>query len=401
MVRSLDQLGDSWSSLPLPDAEASAHSQRLCDHIRAAIKAAGGAIDFARYMELALYAPGLGYYSAGARKFGSAGDFTTAPETSPLFSRCIARQCRQILQSLAGGDILELGAGTGVLAADLLLELEQLQCLPDRYLILEVSADLRDRQQQLLQKRVPALLSRVQWLDSLPCEPLQGVLIGNEVLDALPVRRLLFDAAGMSELAVSVDGEGFDWCVREAGMPLQALAGPLLADFADQFNLPYRTEINIDLMSWMQSLASILKRGMMLFIDYGYPRSEYYHPQRTEGTLICHYRQRAHDDPFWYPGLQDISASVDFTLVAEAADQAGLQVAGFTTQAQFLLGCGLDELLAQADATDSRSYLALTREARLLTLPSEMGERFMAIALTREIDLPLLGFEQRDQRRRL
>lgn len=401
MIRPLDQLGESLSSLPLPDADALAHSRRLCDHICTIIDAAGGSIDFSRYMDLVLYAPGLGYYSAGARKFGAGGDFITAPEISPLFGRCLARQCQQVLSTLGGGDILELGAGSGKLAADLLTELASLDCLPDRYLILEVSADLRERQQQHLQQSAPQFLSRVQWLDELPAEPIEGVMLGNEVLDALPVRRLLFDKAGMSELAVTIKDDAFTWQVREADIALQAIAVPLLSEYADRFILPYCTEINLDLMAWMQGLAESLQRGMLLLIDYGYPRAEYYHPQRTSGTLICHYRQRAHDDPFMYPGLQDISASVDFTLVAEAADQAGLQVAGYTSQAQFLLGCGLDELLAEVNQDDSRAYLSLSRQAKQLTLPAEMGERFKAIALTRDVDQPLRGFIQRDQRHRL
>lgn len=388
--------------LPEPDAGALAHSQRLVDHIRHVIDTCDGEIDFARYMDLALYAPGLGYYSAGAAKLGESGDFITAPELSPLFGRSLGRQCYDILeQSGSAGDILELGAGSGKLAVNLLAELEQLDRLPQRYLILELSADLRERQQQLLQDRMPHLMDRVTWLDQLPPSPINGIVIANEVLDALPVHCVRLDDDGMDELVVVNEGDGFNWQRRSLSGQLERAFRQVLDDLNEPLPTPYRTEINLGLHDWLRAISSTLNQGVMLFIDYGYPRSEYYHPQRDTGTLICHYRHRAHDNPFLYPGLQDISASVDFTQLAEAAQQCDLDVSGFTTQAHFLFGCGLEDLLNETAAEDEQRYLALAREVKLLTLPSEMGERFKVMALTRGYDGRLRGMQHADFRHRL
>lgn len=387
--------------LPEPDAEALDHCRLLTDHIRQVIDTSGGVIDFARYMELALYAPGLGYYSAGAAKLGASGDFITAPEISALFGRCLARQCYDILGAMGSGDILELGAGSGRLAVDLLEELERLNLLPGRYLILELSADLRARQQQLINDRIPHLCDRVEWLDRLPEQPIRGVVIANEVLDALPVHCIQLDENGMHEMVVAVDGDGFTWQQRPLNDRLEQAFRGLLAELPGPLPGAYRTEINTGLHDWFAAIAGTLATGVMLFIDYGYPRAEYYHPQRDSGTLICHYRHRAHEDPFLYPGLQDISASVDFTRLAEAAVDCGLDVAGFTTQAHFLLGCGLDTLLAEAASGDEKQYAALSREVKLLTLPSEMGERFKVMALARDFDGRLAGMRQADFRHRL
>jgi len=387
--------------LPAPDPAAAAHSARLLEQIRAEITAAGGAISFARFMDLALYAPGLGYYRAGARKFGPDGDFVTAPELSPLFSRCLARQCRQILEALGGGMLLELGAGTGVMAADLLRELRALDALPERYAILELSGELRQRQHQTLAERTPELLDRVVWLDALPDPGLRGVVLGNEVLDALPVERFRVTEAGPRRLAVSWSETGLDWVegdedpevtVAVAGIE-QALGWPLPLGYVSEY-VPH-------LEAWLRAIAGTLAAGALLFVDYGYPRRDYYHPERAAGTLLCHYRHRVHDDPLILPGLQDITASVDFTAVADAALAAGLEVAGYTAQNYFLFGCGLMELLAEADPADTLRYLEQTRQVKLLTLPGEMGERFQAIALTRDLDLPLRGFTMRDERGRL
>ncbi|MER2603206.1 MAG: SAM-dependent methyltransferase [Candidatus Competibacter phosphatis] len=387
--------------LPAPDPAAAAHSARLLEQIRAEITAAGGAISFARFMDLALYAPGLGYYRAGARKFGPDGDFVTAPELSPLFSRCLARQCRQILEALGGGMLLELGAGTGVMAADLLRELRALDALPERYAILELSGELRQRQHQTLAERTPELLDRVVWLDALPDPGLRGVVLGNEVLDALPVERFRVTEAGPRRLAVGWSETGLDWVegdedpevtVAVAGIE-QALGWPLPLGYVSEY-VPH-------LDAWLRAIAGTLAAGALLFVDYGYPRRDYYHPERAAGTLLCHYRHRVHDDPLILPGLQDITASVDFTAVADAALAAGLEVAGYTAQNYFLFGCGLMELLAEADPADTLRYLEQTRQVKLLTLPGEMGERFQAIALTRDFDLPLRGFTMRDERGRL
>ncbi|MGH8369705.1 MAG: class I SAM-dependent methyltransferase, partial [Gammaproteobacteria bacterium] len=315
--------------LPSPSTDALAHSERLRARIHAEIVSAGGAIGFDRFMELALYAPGLGYYSAGARKFGAAGDFITAPELSPLFSRCLAQQAGEVLQALGTGDILELGAGSGVMAADMLAELESSDRLPARYLILEVSADLRERQRETLQQRVPGLLGRVQWLDTLP-ESFTGLIVANEVLDALPVQRFRRDADGWSEYTVRLDGDAFVWNTRPPAPELRDALAALEASLPSPLAIGYSSELCLRLPAFIRALAGTLERGAMLFVDYGYPRAAYYHPDRSMGTLMCHYRQRAHDDPFLYPGLQDITAHVDFTAVAEAGVAKGLELAGYT-----------------------------------------------------------------------
>lgn len=391
----------SLQEFPLPDPDAAVHSARLQDLIRAEIAAAGGSISFARYMELALYAPGLGYYSAGARKFGAGGDFVTAPEISPLFGRCVARQCRQVLQHLGAGDILEIGAGTGALAVDLLGELEAVGRLPGGYLILEVSADLRERQRMLLQERLPHLLSRVHWLDRLPEAGFQGLIVGNEVLDAMPIQRFRWTGQGVRELRVSWQDGHFAWREEPAEPRLAEAVTVIRREVGEGWPEGYASEVNPGLAPWVREIGARLARGLILLIDYGYPRREYYHPQRATGTLMCHYRHRAHPDPLILAGLQDITAFVDFTAVAEAGVAAGLDVMGYTTQAHFLLGCGLDELLAGSDPEDPRSYLELTRQAKALTLPGEMGERFKAIALARGVEVPLVGFALQDHRHRL
>lgn len=387
--------------LPAPGSHALEHSQRLCNRIREAIGENGGAISFARYMELALYEPGLGYYSAGARKFGKEGDFITAPELSPLFSCCIAGQCRQILETLDCASILELGPGSGVMACDILQSLEAYDCLPERYALLETSADLRARQQHLLSQRLLHLMEKVDWLDTLPDTPFNGIILANEVLDAMPVHRLLFKEDDVAELYVGWEGDRFAWTTRSLTDDLLISVNALMQDL--KVNLPdgYVTEINLQLAPWIKSLAETLNRGVMLFIDYGYPRREYLHPQRTDGTLLCHYRHRVHQDPFYYPGLQDITASVDFTAVAHAAVQAGLQVSGYTSQAHFLVGCGLEDIINEKQLTGDIDRAELGRQVRILTMPGEMGERFKVIALTKDLDISLSGLQFIDQRRRL
>ena len=374
------------AELPPPSPEALAHSARLCEHIRAEIAAAGGAIGFERYMQLALYAPGLGYYSAGSRKFGASGDFVTAPEISPLFAGCLALQCAEVLGALGGGELLELGAGSGRMAADVLTELARRGVPPERYLILEVSADLRERQRAAIAARAPALLDKVRWLERLP-EGFSGVMFGNEVLDALPVSRFRRAAVGFEEFCVAHDGEKFVWRLRPAAAELQAALVALETSLGAPFAEGYCSEICLRLPAFVQSVCDALTRGALLFVDYGYPRAAYYHPDRCMGTMMCHYRQRAHHDPFLYPGLQDITAHVDYTAVAEAGSGAGLELAGYTTQAHFLLALGVAER-----ASDWQS----TRQVKLLTLPEEMGERFKAIGFTRALDLALTGFSLRD-----
>jgi SAM-dependent MidA family methyltransferase len=413
------------ADLPAPGPDALAHSAKLTEHIRAAICEAGGAVPFSRYMELALYAPGLGYYSAGARKFGAAGDFITAPELSPLFSRCLARQCAEVLGAMQAGSILELGAGSGVMAADILLELRALHKLPAEYLILEVSAELRERQRQTLASKATALASRVRWLDELPAS-FSGVILGNEVLDALPVERFLKRTGGFDEYCVQIEGEGFAWSLRPAGTQLAATLAAFETTLPQPLASGYVSELNLGAMPLVSSLAASLEQGALLLMDYGYPRAAYYHPERSMGTLMCHYRQRAHDDPFLYPGLQDITAHVDFTMVAEAGTSSGLDLAGYTTQAHFLMALGVAGLAGEDDvqgrtnaagdtpagmqAVEQRreqlprisgAALRAAQQVKLLTLPEEMGERFKAIGFTKGIETALSGFSLQDLSRQL
>ncbi|HRD65842.1 MAG TPA: SAM-dependent methyltransferase [Candidatus Competibacter sp.] len=401
---------DRHDIFPAPDPVAAAHGARLLDRIRSEIAEAGGAISFARFMDLALYAPGLGYYRAGARKFGPGGDFVTAPELSPLFSRCLARQCREILARLGGGTILELGAGTGVMAADMLRELRALNALPERYAILELGGELRERQRQTLAERTPDLLERVVWLDALPEPGLRGVVLGNEVLDALPVERFRITPDGPRRLEVAWNGAdpvtmglapGLEWVEGADDPALTAAVMRIEAELGWRLPEGYVSEYVPRLADWVRAIAESLVAGALLFVDYGYSRREYYHPERADGTLLCHYRHRVHADPLILPGLQDITASVDFSAVADAACAVGLEVAGYASQNYFLFGCGLMDLLAEVDSADTVRYLERVRQVKLLTLPGEMGDRFKAIALTRGVDIPLCGFAFRDERCRL
>ncbi len=389
------------SKLPTPEGEALEHSERLVAVIRGEIEAAGGRLPFDRYMELALYAPGLGYYTAGSRKFGEGGDFVTAPEISPLFAQCLARQCAPLLKQLGSADILEFGAGSGALAADLLMALEQLGSLPEHYFILELSPDLRARQHETLASRVPGLLSRVEWLDSLPEPGFRGVVLANEVLDAMPVQRFRIADGEVSEQMVGWEDDHFvtQWAASvsaELTGAIVPLAERLAFDPDD-----YESEINLRAASWLQALGEVISAGAVLLIDYGYPRAEYYHPQRDRGTLMCYYRHQTHPDPLVLPGLQDITAHVDFTAMAEAAQKAGFSVAGYTTQAYFLMGCGLDQLVAASDPSDVATHMTLVQGVKRLTLPAEMGESFKVLGLTRDLDVPLAGFAMRDMRERL
>ncbi|HEY0719784.1 MAG TPA: SAM-dependent methyltransferase [Gammaproteobacteria bacterium] len=387
----------SLGELPQPDEAAQAASEALTRLIREEIERTGGAIPFARFMELVLYAPGRGYYSGGSRKFGEAGDFTTAPELSPLFSRCLARQCLQILQQLGEGDLLEFGAGSGVMAAELLAELERLGRLPRHYYIAELSGELRQRQQETITKRLPHLVERVVWLDELP-ETFRGVILGNEVLDAMPAQRFLVTEGVARELGVAWhDGQFADALLAESA-PAVASALKALLDEA-RLDDGYSSEISLAAQEWIATLAQLLDAGAILLIDYGFPRREYYHPQRKEGTLMCHYRHRSHPDPYAFVGLQDITAHVDFTAIAEAAAQHGLHVAGFANQASFLLSMGILEMMGEAQET--REQMAYAGQVRRLLQPEEMGELFKVIALTRGFDEPLLGFGLRDERARL
>ncbi len=390
----------SADALPRPDTDALAHSGRLTEAIRREMQGHGGALAFDRFMELALYAPGLGYYMAGSHKLGEAGDFVTAPEISSLFGQCLARQCAQVLDGLRGGDILEFGAGSGALARVILEELARLQRLPRRYLILEPSPELRQRQQQLVEGLAPELAARVQWLDRMP-RCLRGVAIANEVLDAMPVHRFVMRGGTIRELFVRWNGSGFEEFSASPESSGLAAAVQRLTDGGVQLGDGYLSELNLRAGPWVGALGGAFEAGVALLIDYGYPRREYYLPERTMGTLMCHYRHRAHSDPYRLVGLQDITAYVDFSAVVEAGAAAGMSLGGYTSQANFLLACGLDELLADSDPADVEAHMQQVQGAKRLILPSEMGERFQVMALARGFAEPLLGFSLRDLRGRL
>ncbi|HZO23245.1 MAG TPA: SAM-dependent methyltransferase [Steroidobacteraceae bacterium] len=387
------------SILPSLSAEERQHSEAAAALIRERLERAGGWLSFEEFMQLALYAPGLGYYSAGSVKLGAGGDFVTAPEISDLFSCCVAWQCAQVLRE-TGGEILEFGAGTGRMASVILPSLAELGVLPARYAILEVSADLADRQRERIARLPRELRDRVIWLDRLPATPLVGCMLANEVLDALPVHRFVMRAGSLRELGVRPAGAGFAWAERPASAApdaaFSAAALELLAQLEGRLPEGYVSEIGLQLAPWIAGVGACLHRGMLLILDYGLPCAHYYHPQRADGTLRCHFKQRAHDDPFINIGVQDITAWVDFTRVAQSALAAGLEVGGFATQAAFLLGTGIEAMTA--GVTDEVSRVRLAGEARRLLLPGEMGEAVKVMALTRELEIALDGFAHQDLR---
>ncbi len=397
-------------SLPEPSADAVEHSDKLIAKIRdeiengASSKKDSGSISFKRYMEMALYEPGLGYYVAGTHKIGEQGDFTTAPQISPLFSRCIANQCAEVLKTLktenllkVGGCVLEFGAGSGIMASDILLELERQNCLPNTYYILDLSPDLQQRQKQTIESSTPHLLHKVIWLNELP-KNFSGVVLANEVLDAMPVD--VFTQHDEEVYAHHVIWQ--DSKLIEQLKP----ANPSLEKQALRLGIPteatpYTSEINSHIEPWLNAINDCFENGLILLIDYGYPRSEYYLAERNKGTLICHYQHLVNEAPLHYPGLQDITASVDFTAVAEAADSCELQVAGFTSQACFLANAGLEVYFQQALDDKPNDQYTLAQKIRTLTLPAEMGERFKCMGLTKNYPHELCGFKEFDQRYRL
>ncbi len=367
--------------MPLPDVDALAHSQRCQEYLRDAIRADGGWISFAKFMDLALYAPGLGYYAAGARKFGAAGDFVTAPEISSLFGACIARSIRETVLATRG-DVLELGPGSGKLAADMLIALDQEGALPEHYFLLEVSADLRQRQQERLSGLPPHLFARCRWLDALP-DAFEGAIVANEVLDVLPVHIVSFGVSA-TERGVALEGERFVWKDRGDLPPdvAELVARTELAGETFQTG-GYFTEFSPQVAALSAAVARSLQRGVVLWIDYGFRRAEYYHASRATGTLMCHYRHFAHTDPFLYPGLQDITSHVDFTLVAEASVAVGAELIGYATQANYLLAAGLPDLVSAFDPRDAANYLNVTNQVQRLVSPAEMGEFFKVIGFAK------------------
>lgn len=390
----------SLETLPPPHPEARAHSECVTEHIRDVIERSGGAIPFSEYMDLALNAPGLGYYASGAQKFGRYGDFVTAPEISSLFSRCVARQLAEVLHTIGGGDVYEIGAGTGAMAVAMLAELGTLNALPERYCILERSAELRARQQEAIEHAFPDLGRRVCWLERLP-RSVRGVVVANEVLDALPSARFCISERGAEELFVAWD-DGFVWRALPSRDPdLLGALRTLQEKLGYELPTGYVSEISVLRPAWVRELVDGLDEGVALLIDYGYAREEYYHPQRSDGTLMCYYQHRAHDDPLVLTGIQDLSVAVDFSDVAETAEREAVEVAGFTTQAQFLLSSGLLELAASEAQPESAAYAEVARQVKRLTLPGEMGDLVKVMALARRYSSTLSGFAGRDWRQRL
>jgi SAM-dependent MidA family methyltransferase len=359
----------------LVNVEASEHAARVAEKIRIEVKK-NGSISFARFMEIALYAPGLGYYCVGTEKIGVHGDFVTAPEISPLFAECLAGYCQKVLSKFQHKTILELGAGTGRLAVGILQSLAERDCLPEKYFILDLSPELQQRQREFIQQKAPELLSRVEWLTELPSTPFEGVIIANEVLDAMPVTLFQRTAKGYQERVVGTDHDQFHWSLSPASPNLLDSISALNIDFP----LNYYSEINLNVSPWINSLNDALLKGEILLIDYGFLRKEYYHPQRATGTLMCHFQQRAHIDPLILTGIQDITAHVDFTAVGNAAEAAGLKVSHYSTQSEFLLKNGLLDLMQKAATTPEQQFI-LANQVKMLTLPSEMGELFKVMIL--------------------
>ena len=384
-------------SLPEPGDAALSHSRELVAMIRDEIGTAGGVIGFDHYMNRALYAPGYGYYAAGARKLGAEGDFVTAPEMSPLFSRCVANQVAEVLEALGGGDVVEFGAGSGTFAGELMRVLLQGDVAPPRYLILETSPDLKHRQAELLTQQFPECHPYFQWIDDFPPAGFRGVLLANELLDAFPASRFQILDNTVTELGVGWDYDRFTWATRRPSPVLEEAVAELLASLPEPLPPGYISEISLTRGTWITEMLERIDEGVAILFDYGYLRSEYYHPQRVSGTLCCYYRHRMHDDPLILTGLQDITTHVDFSAVAASARECGAGVLGYTTQANFLLGTGLLEALGKT-APGTRAHTELTAQVKRLTLPGEMGELIKVIALSRNFDLPLSGFRERDLR---
>lgn len=378
--------------------EHAKNNEPLTDLIRQEIQANHGAISFSRFMHLALYTKDLGFYSRKAEKFGEKGDFVTAPHLSPLFAKCIARQCIQVFETLSTHHILEIGAGSGLFAKELLLELEKQNHLPEQYYIFEISEALRESQKQFLQTTCPHLFSRIIWLDKLPEDKISGVIFANEVMDALPVSRFLIEKTQVFERSVTVENKHFTWINTTPTEELSALVDKI----KNARELPdhYESEVSLTLNAWIASLARALKTGIILLFDYGYGEREYYHPERSQGTLTCFYQHQKHADPFIHIGSQDITAHVDFTHVVESAIDAHLTFKGYTTQAAFLFATGLTELSLGNTLPEIERF----REAqaiKTLTLPSEMGETIKVMGLAKHLDTPLLGFSLLDRSRDL
>ena len=389
--------------LPLPDEALLQQSQQLQSRIRDVMQQQGGVISFEQYMQMALYEPALGYYTSTQQKIGAEGDFVTAPEISPIFARCVAHFCQRALAGIDAGNILEFGAGSGRMAVDIMLELEARNALPPSYFILELSADLQQRQRHMFEQHAPHLLERVEWLQQLPAKGFRGIILGNELLDAMPVHRFRVEASGVMSLGVhwSASQQAFEYQTMDASPELLDAIMNIEKTLGQAFPSGYESEVSLAQPAWIRSVGDILDEGLILLVDYGYGRPEYYLPERSMGTLMCHFRHRAHDDPFQFVGLQDITAYVDFTRIAEAGREQGLSLSGYTTQCGFLLENGLENMMPDPETTSQQTMLAFAQQVKTLTLPSEMGERFKVLALAKDCDPSLPGFTLQDQRGRL
>ncbi len=370
------------SGLPEPDEASARHSRRVIDYISERIRKAGGSVSFSEFMQHALYAPGLGYYTAGSTKFGTAGDFVTAPEVSSIFGRVVARQCAEVLGNFDRASILEFGAGSGKLAGDVLVALEELGAIPERYRILEVSPDLCERQEQYLRTRVPHLLDRVEWLDGLPNSH-AGVVLANEVLDALPVERFVRQSDGVRQQRVAVGERGFEFDDAQAPQLLRDAVHEVERSLRRALAPGYVSEISLGTAGWVAGLGDCLDRGCALLFDYGGTRQEYFAADRREGWLRCHFRHHAHNDPLVLAGIQDITAWVDFTAVAQAAVDAGFAIAGYLPQSLFLAGGGLEQEMQLLAGLSVEQQLEMSAQIKTLTLPGEMGENIKCIGLTK------------------
>jgi len=387
---------DQPPSLPKPDATSAAHSERMATFISEQITAACGCISFAEFMHHALYAPGLGYYTAGSTKFGEAGDFVTAPEVSSIFGSVIARQCAEVMDQLGGGDILEYGAGSGKLAVDVLTALQRLEALPPAYRILEVSADLRERQEACLRERVPDLMEMVTWVDTPP-SAMRGVILANEVLDALPVERFVRRDAALMQQCVAVSEQGFAFAESAAPTNLASAVEKIEGEIGRVFPDGFVSEVCLAVPGWIAGMSSALDEGVAFLCDYGVSRREYYAAERSDGWLRCHFRHHAHSDPLVLPGIQDLTSWVDFTAVAESAVAAGFDVSGYSAQAQFLMAGGLEAEMQDFAELAVEEQFELSRQVKTLTLPGEMGEHFKCMALQKgHIALPS-GFSLADR----
>ncbi len=390
-------------NLPEPPEEARLQSEQLKARIAKQLKRQGSIL-FSKYMEMALYTPEIGYYAGALQKIGRQGDFITAPEVSPIFSRCLARQAAQVLEKLAEANIIEFGAGQGTMCKDILIELNQLDVAIERYYIVEISLDLKQRQKQSLQESLPEeLFQKIVWLDTLPKTPISAVVLANEVLDAMPFERIRVepDRALQGFVQYQPETQRFEWDYQPiTDKSLQRFTNQLIRNIGEVSDLGYETEINLNIRPWLKSVSDSISEGAVFLIDYGYTRQEYYQPARVMGTLRCHYQHRAHSNPFFYPGLQDITAHVDFTAVAEDAFDSGLKVSGYTTQAHFLMSSGLLEMSVDTNA-DIEEQVKIAQQIKTLTLPDEMGETFKVIGLTKNFDAPLIGFVTRDLRHQL